>query len=270
MRIIPDVVKPSSIQTYVVHPICKLSLKIYETYFYAMKGLVEGLSKRGYREIGVLAGMMLTETPAVLRALAYTIIFRKQPKWEPSEGAKHVLLMHGALGNCRYMHDLATYLEKRGIKVSVIDTGTGEASNEKWKQVFAKVVEIRESYLEKGVYPKIDIVAHSMGGYQGLFSMFANPEIKEGKVTNREELRPQGMVGKLITLAMPLDQEEADLLRRVDKLKDTYNINAKYDALMGHKTPALDPQHNSEVSAGHIGIIYNQEAFTQVADIIRN
>lgn len=259
-----------------LNTVTTLPTVVYEKYFNLMKGAIEGLSRKGYRALAVTVGMVLTEPVSCAHAVWNSIFFRKDPSDKKEIHKPHVLLMHGALGDCYYMKEGIQYLKSRGFTVDIINTGFGEVNDDMRKQVNNKIMEIRTRHnctigdapSAHKEFPKVHIIAHSMGGYLALASAFQNPNMQGDKVTLSSDLRASPYVGKIITLAMPFDAEERQLFATAYKLNDVYNINAKYDALMGHKKPALDPQHNSEVNAGHIGIVYNKEAFVRAADII--
>lgn len=49
-------------------------------------------------------------------------------------------------------------------------------------------------------------------------------------------------------------------------------MNAQFDALMGHKTCGLVGERAnqaSEISAGHVGIVYQDAAFQKVIEILK-
>jgi hypothetical protein len=44
----------------------------------------------------------------------------------------------------------------------------------------------------------------------------------------------------VITIALPSNQTETNWMREINKINDLFNINAKYDALMGYKKMCFD------------------------------
>ncbi len=200
--------------------------------------------------------MVLSETPTLIRAALYTVWYSKAPQsYGLDESSvdtqkRHVLLMHGAAGNWRYMYDLSQYLTMRGIQVSVINTGGGEATEEKRALVARKIAEIRARYTKKDMLPpKIDLVAHSLGGYLALFSAVQGGKIIQGELQETTPVTSHPHIGKLITLAMPYNSAERQLLKKAGKIDETYNIIARYDALMGQKEIALAHKNRATVHA---------------------
>lgn len=254
----------------------KIKRNIYEVYFNAIDQSVRAVSRRGYRALAVTAGMILTEAPTLIRAGVYTAIYRKNVQQYGIDLAKvdstcrHVLLLHGAAGSWHYMRDLTNFLRKEKIQVSIIDLGGGEATQEKRSLVISKIQQIRGRYSQLNMTaPKIDIVAHSLGGYLGLAATILGGTIKDGELQEDETIMANPHVGKLITLAMPYNAKECAMLKKADKIDETFNIIAQYDALMGTKEQALSKKNSYVADAGHIGIVYSQEAIGELAKIVK-
>ena len=60
-------------------------------------------------------------------------------------------------------------------------------------------------------------------------------------------------------------------MRQINKAHDLFNINAQFDALMGHKKCALIKElssHASEVNAGHIGIVFQHVTYERVLQFL--
>lgn len=241
------------------------TLKVYEAYIFSIKAFVDTMTRKNYRAFGATVGMLFSELPAVTRSAIYTLLFKTPPKATYKDQRIPVLLFHGAAGSCNYMHDLASYLEKKNYDVHVINLGTGELTNKMRKTVYKRINAIR-----KKSHAQVNIVAHSMGGYPALSSIFSakSSTIVNGQVKLLRKPRANSAVGQLITLAMPYNSDELASIQKIGKAKDVYNVTAKYDVLMGNKVCALKGKQFVEVNAGHIGIVFEPAAFREVDRIL--
>ena len=222
--------------------------------------------------------MLILEGHTIIKAAWYTMkTYRKDPKTYgfnefDSTEARHgpVLLLHGAVGSWSYLGDLATALKAAHIPVFVINLGAGQPAEEARQKVTDKIKEIN-SVSGDGL---VDIVAHSNGGNLALYSIFTREcstidergvlEFRDAPVAN-----PQ--IGKVITIALPSDEAEVDWMRQINKVHDLFNINAQFDALMGHKKCALIKElssHATDVNAGHIGIVFQRVTYERVLQFL--
>ena len=189
-----------------------------------------------------------------------------------------VLLLPGAAGSCEYLGDLATSLQRAGRSVFVIDVGSGITTPEHLNRVHTKIAEIQQLYQSRhgGAPQQVDLVAHSMGSNLALAATYT-PECCSIEDQNPDTLGdlkfiesvPKAInphIGKVITIANPTTAEEFESLISAGKPENQiFNITAKYDALMGHKTRGLpNDSHFTEFSAGHIGIVFQPPVFGEV------
>ncbi len=255
----------------IIRPVAQF---IYNVWFTTNSWLVGQLNKRVHEAVGASLGMLSLEGHTLARAGIDTLYrYRKDPTEygldqvnpEEKRGFNPILLIHGAAGNWRYMGDMARSLVDKGYSVFVINLGGGGPTDEKRDAVHAKLDEIQALYRDRR---PVDIVAHSMGANTALYSSFraGSVTLQEGNMV-QDPFRVQGAdrrIRKVVNLANPTSAEEKALLDAAGKTRDVYNITASHDALMGHKTCALSPTHRDELSAGHIGIVYNPD----VADAV--
>jgi hypothetical protein len=122
--------------------------------------------------------------------------------------------------------------------------------------------------------PLVDIIAHSNGGNLGLYSAFTEDCSYidgEGNLKFRSTPQANPHIGKVITIALPTNKMETNWIHDINKLDDLYNINATFDALMGHKKCALVEEHPSHVQyidAGHIGIVFNPTTYNRLLQFL--
>jgi hypothetical protein len=282
---------------------CLIQL-IYLAWFTLNRCLVDLLKKHVSPFLGLCYGMLALEGHTLCKAAWYTIkTYRKKPytygfdcfNGKPN-GAHPVLLLHGAVGSWSYLGDLAMTLKTANIPVFVMNLGFGLPTDEMRANVFNKINDIRKAYvdvqlnysaekisdstmitpnsLSSNEIPLVDIVAHSNGGNLALYSAFTadcsyideNNELKF-----RDVPRAHAHVGKIITIALPSNTDEVDWMRQVNKSDHLYNINAKYDALMGHKTCALTEElctNATNIDAAHIGIAFQLSTYQQVIEYL--
>lgn len=250
-----------------------ISATIYTLYFKAVKCFVEALSAMHLRPVGVSLGMLFSEFSTLAKAsyyhlFRYTKVAQEYGLNQVIQDRPPVLLLHGAAGSWSYLHDLAQSLKAEGFSVFVMSLGSPHPTEEKREIILQKIEEIRDLY---EVAPQVDLVAHSMGGYLALYSTLSQASTtiddEKGEIvcTQDQPLQIDERIGRVVTLAMPYDAKERDLLVQAGKVADVYNVLAEYDALMGHKACALDEEHAQVVNAGHIGIVFQQEAHQAAA-----
>ena len=258
--------------------ICALASGIYVIWFYANRFLVDICKKHISIALGVVYGMLILEGHTIIKAAWYTLkTYRKDSTAHGFEEfdfteAQHrpVLLLHGAVGSWSYLGDLATALKAAHIPVFVINLGAGQPTEEARQKVTDKIKEIN-SVSGDGL---VDIVAHSNGGNLALYSIFTREcsTIDErGVLEFRDAPEANPQIGKVITIALPSDEEEVDWMRQINKVHDLFNINAQFDALMGHKQCALVKElssHGTEVNAGHIGIVFQRVTYERVLQFL--
>ena len=227
-------------------PTSDWGLKIYENWFFFNKKIVETF-KQASPALGVFLGMASLEGHTLLRAAWYSFSeYGKSPEsygleqiHKIHEGQRPVLLIHGAAGSWPYLGDLATSLTEAKIPVFVISLGTGAPTEEKLSAILEKVQTIQDLYrktLHKDV--AVDLVAHSMGGNLALAAAFTKECSffdKEGDLQFNQIPSANPNIGKVVALALPSNAAEVSWFQQAGKINDLFNINAKYDALMGHK-----------------------------------
>jgi pimeloyl-ACP methyl ester carboxylesterase len=265
----------------------QIALKVYQAWFCANKWLVETFKRFSLPAVGVSLGMLLLEGHTLCKAAWFTCWkYRLDPKeygFEQIEkrhrGKNPVLLFHGAAGSWNYLGDLASELSKADIPVFVINLGGGDVTEEKRKLVCKKIEQIRTEYAKRlHVHkPKVDLVAHSMGSNVAMATAFARKcssidEQGELHFRRKRTVRAHSSVGKVITIANPSNAQEVKRISQAGKRHQLFNINARYDALMGHKTCALTgrlARQAAEVDAGHVGIVFQSSASAAVRRALR-
>jgi len=144
------------------------------------------------------------------------------------------------------------------IRISHGNETTGTATNSK----------------SSNMIPLVDIVAHSNGGNVALYSAFTEDCSyidEQGNLKFRSALEANPHIGKVITVAFPSNQTETKWMHEINKTNDLFNVNAKYDALMGYKKCALVeelPAHVEYIDAGHIGIVFNRTAHNRILQFL--
>lgn len=249
---------------------------VYDGWFNINNHLGNLLRKHSFTTAAAIHGMFSLEIFTLVKVIWKTgVTYTKTPKeygFEtlPENSSKTpVLLLHGAAGTWNYMGDLAKSLSNEGIPVFVIDLGSGPATDEKRNTVHAKIKEIQNIYKQaKKEAPQVDIVAHSMGGalaYVSAFDASCSSIDDAGSIQFSKNVEPKAAEGirKIITIALPMDLAEVKQIEAIGKLDNLYNITAKYDLLVGHKTCGLETllkEHSSQIETTHVEIVYNKEA----------
>ena len=259
-----------------------IGLRIYEVWFSVMKRIVEFFNRQISPALGATFGLIALEGHTLVRAGWHTFKKYRNPaetygfnSINPNAqiGSRPVLLIHGAAGSWNYMGDLATSLRSRNISVFVIDLGTGQPTDAKRQAILEKITTIQELYRTQFNTPDtipVDLVSHSMGGNVAVASAFSTENSSfnnEGDLTFTSNPIANPNIGKIVTLALPSNATEVNWFRQAAKVDDLFNINAKYDALMGHKRCAVE--NPVEIDAGHIGIVYQAPAQEAVANILQ-
>lgn len=268
--------------TPVVRALSLLNERVCSCWISANRWIVNSFRNCGFLKLGVGLGMVLTESHVLIKAAWHTK--RKYAK-EPAEygfnmahnNGRPVLLFHGAVGSWNYLGDLATDLKKAKFDVFVTNIPAGLSSDEKRRLAVAKITEIQKIYTDTvGRAPKVDLVAHSMGAFTALQTAFSE---ESTSITENDELKLKAgstwtanpQIGKIVTLAMPSDAKEVAYMERIGKVGELFNINAQYDALMGHKRCALVEERSKqavELDAGHVGIVFKRDTFTQIKQFL--
>ncbi len=249
--------------------------KVYRAWFFCHQTLVETCRRYVSPAIGACWGMVFLEAHTLMRASWHTFKkYRKNPKeygLEPVNLSKQtqnpVLLIHGAAGSWNYLGDLATSLTKEKRSVFVINLGSGQPTNEKREKIYNKIEEIHKA--NKTL--KIDIVAHSMGGNLALYSAFeesCSTIDKQGDLIFARTKKAHPLVAKVITIALPADEKELSWIKEIGKVKEFFNVTAKYEGLMGHKKCALEADQTCEINAAHIGIVFQKETQSAVNNFL--
>ena len=261
---------------------CMQTQIFYESWFYGNRAIV-GMLRHLSPAVGAAWAMVSLEGHTLAKAAWYTWQkYRKVPSEYGLElnfnmghqGNRPVLLLHGAVGSWNYLGDLATSLQEKGYPVFVLNVGSGMVTDAMRDDVYKKIDQIRENYFHAlGTETVVDIVAHSMGGNLAVAAAFA----KEGSYidakgdlqfeTGRVK-KATSSVGKVITLAMPSNREEAGWMQEIGKIEDLFNIRAKYDALMGHKECALAESHVLNIDAGHVGIVFHPKTVDAISSFL--
>jgi hypothetical protein len=251
--------------------------KSYELYFNGVRGFVNFLSKKGLRALGSTIGMIALEGFTLIKTFYKMIQYNKDPisygfnqlSNEHLE-KKPIILIHGAAGNYRYMGDFAKALLKEKRPVFVINLGLGAPNEEKRAVLQSEILKIQNQYLKTfNKETKVDVVAHSMGGLVALSSMFTNDTSfidQGGEVFEKEstELKSFDAINRLVTIAMPLDTREIELLKKTKKDQQVFSILAKYEELMDMKKSAINEENTTTLDSAHIGIVYNQDLVKNV------
>ena len=261
---------------FISSPIQNIGKALYNKWFQINDVAGTFLRKHSLITAAALHGMFSLESLTLAKVTWKTLVtYSKKPKTyglnqiPKNSNQNPVLLIHGAAGTWNYMGDLAKSLSSQGIPVFVIDLGGGPASNEKRKAVHKKIKAIQKLYEKAGkTIPKVDIVAHSLGGslaYASAFKKSCSTIDSSGNLSflNNKVPEAKTRIRKIITLALPTDQTEINHIKTIGKLNDLYNITAKYDLLVGHKPCALKTElkeHETEINTTHVEIVYNQEA----------
>ena len=247
---------------------------LYNGWFQINKFIGNLLRECSFTKTAALHGMVSIE-PLTLARVAWktAFTFSKAPKEYGLEtkisDKTPVLLLHGAAGNWHYLGDLAKTLTDRDIPVFVLNLGSGFASEEKRAAVHSKIKEIGALFNGS----KVDIVAHSMGGslaHASLFSPSTSSINEEGSLLFQGDPIEAKGIGKVITLALPYEASEMAPIKTINKVHDIYNITAKYDLLVGHKSCALEKDHSTPIDTTHIEIVYDKRAQDTLATYLNH
>jgi len=249
---------------------------VYEKWFSANKGMIDGLKKMEAPgpALGAIQGMVVLEPHTLVRSAWYEHArFAGDPKsygFDSLNGTNStqppVLLLPGAIGTWHYLGDLARALKRAGIPVFLVDVGAGGPTDEKLKKVREKIGEIRAQYANP---PAVDVVAHSMGANLGVAAAYEEGVFfdADGNLKFPTSPKANPKVGKVIALANPLAKHEVSSLEQANKIDQAFNILAKYDGIMGDKQPALldGLAHQvEEIDAGHVGIVFDPQAHQRI------
>jgi esterase/lipase len=258
---------------------------IYLIWFWVNQLLVDIVKRHISPMLSITLGMLLLEGHTLCKAAWYTWKkYRGDPKeygldqWQTVDReCRPVLLLHGAVGSWAYLGDLAVALRRANIPVFVINHGFGLPTDETRRRVFENIQAIRNTYKGQNetASPLVDIVAHSNGGNLALdcaFTTECSSIDSTGALKFRDVPQANADIGRIITIALPSNAEEVHQMQQIGKEKDLFNINAKYDALMSHKKCALVgalASHAAEISAAHVGIVFQPTTYEQVIEYLR-
>lgn len=272
-----------NLNTFISHG-SRLGSAVYQglraAHFHVVSGAVKTLNAVGLQAIGAMVGMLALEPGTLVKATKHSYWdYRGEPEqyqldaYVAAAEKRPILLLHGAAGSWNYMGDLATELKNKGYPVFVISLGMGIPGEDERQRVMHKIEAIRNLYLNNNEEaPRVDLVAHSMGANVALAAAFTPDTVGlvDGSITHTHAIpgaNANDYVGKVITLANPTEEHELEMFREALKAGDLYNITAKYDALMGHKTPALTERIH-ELDAKHIDIVYHQNLADRIAGFL--
>lgn len=246
---------------------------LYLIWFYIQKCIVDLLKNYVSPIVGLTYGMILLEAHTLCKAAWYTIYKYRGNPLTYGFNAIHsehrpVLLLHGAVGSWSYLGDLAASLQQAKFSVFVLNHGFGLPSDEIRRKVFEKIDEIR---CLTNNQLSVDLVAHSNGGNLAFCSAFTEQCSfidHQGKLQFRDEPQANPHIGKIITVALPTNEKEFELMCRINKENDLFNINAQYDGLMSHKICALSSDRRRDVNAAHIGIVFQTNAHEHIVEFL--
>lgn len=246
---------------------------LYLIWFYIQKCIVDLLKNYVSSTVGLTYGMILLEAHTLCKAAWYTIYkYRRNPLTYGFNTihSEHrpVLLLHGAVGSWSYLGDLATSLQQANISVFVLNHGFGLPTDEIRRKVLEKIDEIRRLTNNRS---SIDLVAHSNGGNLAFCSAFTEQCSfidHQGKLQFRDEPKANPFIGKIITVALPTNEKEFELMCRIGKENDLFNINAQYDGLMSHKNCALSQHYRRDVNAAHVGIVFQKDTHDYIVELL--
>lgn len=262
------------IPTPIMRATSTIRLKVYETYIGAIKFLVDAIRKYISSNLAGVTGMLLSEPHVIIKSIYQT--YRKKPIEEQDEiflrtnnCTRPVLLLPGAIKDTRYLSEFTESLKKEQLKVFTLVT-TGDNAKDK-QAILNKIEEI----CQKCVVDRVDLVGHSIGSQLAVYSAFTDETVQineQGELQAREGMKPtiDERIGKIVKIAYPSDQNELHLVQQADKENCLYNINAKYDVLMGHKPCAIKQTYNvNNYPCGHIGAAYDKQVSARVGHILK-
>lgn len=80
----------------------------------------------------------------------------------------------------------------------------------------------------------------------------------------------QPNVEKIVTIALPTNRNELELMRQVRKENDLFNLNAKYDGSMSHKICALISKQSVHIDAAYVGLLFQKDMYDHFLDLLLN
>lgn len=226
--------------------------KTVDTYhFKAVSSIVEKCKSLSMPALGALSGLFLYEGFCLFKVAWTSFSYRKKPSaygfcetskenTNLSQNKKPLLIIHGALGDWRYLGPLAEEMKKTH---HVFVTTVPMSASDEEKTQFVKD-EIEKIYSK--TQQKVDLLCHSQGSYIGYTALFEN------------ETTENNHVNKAVFTAYPLQKEEGDKLRSIGKAKDVFCILAERDELFSQAQPDTKLSFIT-LDAAHVDIVYHPE-----------
>lgn len=266
-----------------------LSERVYQSYVNVIKAFVDLTTRWNVRILGLVAGTLLLEPKASACAFARRITFRKDPaeygfnQLKPEhQGKQAVVMLHGRMGRWQDLANIGATILKAGTPVFMMSLEDSSKINENDRtRINNKLKEIQALYTStfKIAPPQVNLVGHSMGGEMSILTALSEESvsienIKEfpyQELQEKEGLQAKAnpLVGKVITIGMPMDNKEVALYKTAKKLNDTYNLVAKYEHIV-RKESALQtelPDHVIEMNNTHLGML-NTETSQRIISIL--
>jgi len=257
------------------HLLTNVSHGLYKAWYSVHEPICRTIG-RVNQPTGAVCAMVMLEGVSMARCVRYAQLTYSNITTLPQVNSftnhpshvRPVLFFHGAVGTSSYLGDLVVAVSHHA-PVFLLDLGGGGATEAKRQRVLEEIQRIQSlwsgHFMLASPPPRVDFVAHSMGAGVA-FSCAFDPatsivDANTGAVSQKDPsrpLQPHPAVGKLVLIANPSTSKELTQLGSIGKVRDTFNILAEFDALMGSKMPpAIAPEQCRVLSAGHIGIVFD-------------
>lgn len=251
----------------------------FDLYFRFNKWVIKKAEACGMRIMGLVISTLFLEGISSFKATIRRIQYRKDPIYygfnqiKPEHvGKSPIIILHGIMGKWTDLAPLAKKFKEKNIPVFALNLLNPNMPNEIDRQrIHDEAKRIQDLY--RKVFPGketplIDLVGHSNGGAMAVTAIFTSEstmiknliEKRDWRICGRGDKEPEKnlVIGRVFSLAQPTPPQVIRAAEKIGKVQDLYNINAKYDAIVGEEECGLSqvmPSHVVEMNTGHLGIL---------------
>lgn len=257
----------------------KISKKIEEVYQQFVKAVMSFFSAIHLPLVGKIMGAILGEPIVLLKTFLYYPFGMPNPcKYnnmnpetisERQAQKKPILLIHGNFHNPSAFFALVDKITRSDLgPVYSVHLEHGGLKQADLERINDKITRIGEQYRQHGYEAKIDLIGHSRGAVLAFLTGISDREITEGgtPLFGHDNATNQA-IGKVIRLGTNTCSYYRDNAPE-QYLDQVYEVYGTRDALIDTPSQA-DPSHQCSVNTGHFGVLYSNEAHSQIINWLK-